>query len=208
MAFVYLVRHGQTAWNTSEIFRGRTDIPLNATGVKEAELAAEYFRGGRVEAVYSSPMSRAMQTAEKIADVLGLKVVPHPGITDMSFGDWEGRPMQEVERSDPDRFRLWRELPHLLHVPGGETLEQVRRRAMAALEDVIKTHDQGTAIMVSHRVITKVLICAVVGLDNSHFWRIDQDATAINLVRHKEGKFVLSLMNDTCHLKSLRNASP
>jgi broad specificity phosphatase PhoE len=203
MTFVYLVRHGQTAWNKSEIFRGRADVPLNEIGLKEAELAAEYFRGKKVDAVYASPISRAIQTAEKIAGVLGLKVLLHPGITDMSFGDWEGRPINEVESNDADRFRLWQEGPHLLKVPGGETLEEVRTRSMAALEEVIQTHAHGTVIMVSHRVVTKVLICAILGLDNSHFWQIDQDATAINLVRYRNGTYALSLMNETCHLKPL-----
>jgi broad specificity phosphatase PhoE len=204
MTFVYLVRHGQTAWNKEEIFRGRADVPLNERGLKEAELAAEYFRGKRVDAIYASPISRAIQTAEKIAGVLGLKVVPHSGITDMSFGDWEGRPIKEVEQSDPDRFRLWKEEPHLLKVPGGETLEEVRTRTTAALEEVIPSHAQGTVILVSHRVITKVLICAILGLDNSHFWQIDQDSTAINLIRYKHGKYALSLMNETCHLKPMQ----
>jgi len=203
MTFVYLVRHGQTAWNKEEIFRGRADVPLNEMGLKEAELAAEYFRGKRVDAIYSSPTSRAIQTAEKIALVLGLKVAPHSGITDMSFGDWEGRPIKEVEKSDPDRFRLWEEEPHLLKVPGGETLDEVRVRAMAALEEVIASHAQGTVILVSHRVITKVLICAILGLDPSHFWQIDQDTTAINLIRFKDGRYALSLMNETCHLKAM-----
>ena len=203
MTFVYLVRHGQTAWNKEEIFRGRADVPLNEMGLKEAELAAEYFRGKRVDAIYSSHTSRAIQTAEKIALVLGLKVAPHSGITDMSFGDWEGRPIKEVEKSDPDRFRLWEEEPHLLKVPGGETLDEVRVRAMAALEEVIASHAQGTVILVSHRVITKVLICAILGLDNSHFWQIDQDTTAINLIRFKDGRYALSLMNVTCHLKAM-----
>jgi len=205
MTFVYLVRHGQTAWNKEEIFRGRVDIPLNDTGLKEAELAAEYFRGKKVDAIYASPISRAMQTAEKIASVLGLKVVPHFGITDMSFGDWEGQPIKEVEQSDPDRFRLWKEEPHLLKAPGGETLEEVRTRAMAALEEVIGSHARSTVILVSHRVITKVLICAILGLDNSHFWQIDQDSTAINLIRYKDGKYALSLMNETCHLKPMHD---
>ncbi len=166
MTLVYLVRHGQTAWNKSEIFRGRVDVPLNETGLKEAELAAEYFRGKMVETIYTSPLSRAMQTAERIAGVLGLRVSQHPGITDMSFGNWEGRPIKEVGSSDPDRFRLWQERPDLLKVPGGETLAEVGTRAMVALEEVIQTHADSTVIMVSHRVITKVLICAILGLDN------------------------------------------
>ena len=127
MAFVYLVRHGQTAWNKSEIFRGRADVPLNERGLKEAELAAEYFRGRKVDAIYSSPISRAVQTAEKIAGVLGLKVRMHSGITDMSFGDWEGRPVHYVlpahvvdeEEDDIGRRRSRETLRHESQPGGG-----------------------------------------------------------------------------------------
>jgi probable phosphoglycerate mutase len=75
---------------------------------------------------------------------------------------------------------------------------------MAALEDVIRDHPGKTLILVSHRVVCKVLICAILGLDNSHFWQITQDTTAINLIQYKDGKYILSLMNETCHLKALK----
>lgn len=201
---IYLVRHGQTAWNKEEIFRGRADVPLNETGLKEAELAAEYFRGLQIDAIYSSPLSRAYQTAERIARVCSLEVQRLDGLTDMSFGSWEGRTLEEVKREHETLYRLWRESPHLVHFPGGESLDLVRNRSMAAVETLIRLHPDKTLILVSHRVVNKVLICAALGLDNSHFWQIGQDTTAINLLRYKEGRFVLALMNETCHLKPLQ----
>jgi broad specificity phosphatase PhoE len=71
-------------------------------------------------------------------------------------------------------------------------------------EEVIRNHPGKTLILVSHRVVNKVLICGILGLDNSHFWQITQDTTAINLIKYKEGKYILSLMNETCHLKALK----
>jgi probable phosphoglycerate mutase len=75
---------------------------------------------------------------------------------------------------------------------------------MAALEEVVRDHPGKTIVFVSHRVICKVLICAILGLDNSHFWQIAQDTTAINLIQYRKGKYILSLMNETCHLKPLK----
>jgi len=75
---------------------------------------------------------------------------------------------------------------------------------MAALEGVIRENSGKTLVLVSHRVICKVLICAILGLDNSHFWQITQDTTAINLIQHKDHRYILSLMNETCHLKALK----
>jgi len=201
---IYLVRHGQTAWNKEEIFRGRTDVPLDETGIKQAELASDYFRDIKIHRVYSSPLSRAWQTAEQIARVHHLRVQPLEGIIDMSFGNWEGHAHQEIQKTDPETYRLWREKPHLVRLPGGETLDDVRTRAMASLEEVIRKHPGETVVLVSHRVVNKVLLCGILGLDNSHFWQIAQDTTAINLIQCKGWEYILALMNETCHLKMLK----
>lgn len=204
MTSIYLVRHGQTAWNKEEIFRGRTDVPLDETGLKQAELAGEFFREMEIHKIYSSPLSRALETAKRIAQVHHLEVHSLQGLIDMSFGRWEGRSHKEVKANDKEIYRQWREQPHLVRLPGGETLDEVRARGMAALEEVIHENPGKTLILVSHRVLCKVLICAILGLDNSHFWQIVQDTTAINLIQYKEGKYILSLMNETCHLKPLK----
>jgi broad specificity phosphatase PhoE len=80
MTSIYLVRHGQTAWNKEEIFRGRTDVPLDETGLKQAELAGQYFKSMEIHAIYSSPLSRAWQTAQKIAQIQ-MKVEPRRNMT-------------------------------------------------------------------------------------------------------------------------------
>jgi len=200
---IYLVRHGQTAWNKEEIFRGKTDVPLDEVGLKQAELTGEYFKRMEIHGIYSSPLSRAWQTAQKIALFHHLEVQPLEGMIDMSFGDWEGHAHQEIKNMDGETYRMWREEPHLAKLPGGETLDDVRFRAMAALEDVIRLHPEHTIVLVSHRVVNKVLLCSILGIDNSHFWQISQDTTAINLIQYKKGKYILSLMNETCHLKSM-----
>jgi len=111
----------------------------------------------------------------------------------------------EIKASDGERYLQWREEPHRLKLPGGESLDEVRERSLVALETVIRRHNEETVILVSHRVINKVILCAVLGLDNSHFWQMSQDTTAINLIRYRHGKYILSLMNESCHLKPLLN---
>jgi broad specificity phosphatase PhoE len=203
MTSIYLIRHGQTAWNKEEIFRGRTDVPLNEIGLREAELAGGYLKDKEIHVIYSSPLSRAWQTAQKIAQFHNLEVQPLNGIIDMSFGRWEGHSLQEIQKNDGELYRQWREEPHRVRIPDGESLDEVRIRTMAALEEMIRYHPGKTLVLVSHRVITKVLICGILGIDNSHFWQIGQDTTAINLIQHRNGKYILSLMNETCHLKPL-----
>jgi broad specificity phosphatase PhoE len=204
MTRIYLVRHGQTAWNKEEIFRGRTDVPLNETGLREAQLAGEYFREMEIHAIYSSPLLRAWETAQKIADVQRLEVRSLQGIIDMCFGEWEGQSLKDVQEKDGQRFQQWGNEPHLVKIPGGETLDEVRDRAMAVLEETIQSHSGKTLLFVSHRVVNKVILCSILGLDNSHFWQIGQESTAINLIQYREGKYVLSLLNEACHLKHLQ----
>jgi broad specificity phosphatase PhoE len=204
MTRTYLVRHGQTAWNKEEIFRGRTDVPLNETGLREAQLAGEYFREMEIHAIYSSPLLRAWETAQKIAGVQRLEVRSLQGIIDMCFGEWEGQSLKDVQEKDGQRFQQWENEPHLVKIPGGETLDEVRDRAMAVLEETIQSHSGKTLLFVSHRVVNKVILCSILGLDNSHFWQIGQESTAINLIQHREGKYVLSLLNEACHLKRLQ----
>ena len=207
MTSVYLVRHGQTAWNKEEIFRGRSDVPLNPMGFREAELVGEFLRGKDIDVIYSSPLSRGKETAGKIAQVFNLKVQILEGINDMSFGKWEGRPLKEVQSNDRVNFLQWRDQPHLARIPEGETLDEVRVRAMAALGEVIQNHQGKNIVLVSHRVVNKVILCGILGIDNSHFWQMGQGTAAINLIQFREGKYVLSLLNEGCHLKSLKDQS-
>jgi broad specificity phosphatase PhoE len=157
-----------------------------------------------IHAIYSSPLLRAWETAQKIADVQRLEVRSLQGIIDMCFGEWEGQSLKDVQEKDGQRFQQWKNEPHLVKIPGGETLDEVRDRAMAVLEKTIKSHSGKTLLFVSHRVVNKVILCSILGLDNSHFWQIGQDSTAINLIQHREGKYVLSLLNEACHLKRLQ----
>ena len=99
---VYVVRHGQTAWNLKEVFRGRMDIPLDDTGKKEVHLAGEVFKDETIHAIYSSPLSRSVETAENIAKFQNIGVTPLEAIIDISYGDWEGVSLDEVRKKYPD----------------------------------------------------------------------------------------------------------
>jgi broad specificity phosphatase PhoE len=203
MTRVYLVRHGTTDWNKEEIFRGRLDCKLNETGQAEARALAEYFTDIPLQAIYSSPLSRAMETAQAVAEAKALQVVPHPEFIDIDFGEWQGLPLKEVREKYSELYRLWRERPEAIHFPGGENLARVRARAGEGLQKVVRENPDKTALILSHRVVTKVLICTVLGLDDSHFWHIKQDTTAVNCIEYNRGFFVTILINDTCHLKSI-----
>jgi broad specificity phosphatase PhoE len=205
MTRIILARHGQTEWNigagTGERFRGRVDLPLDDTGLAQARALAERLADLSIVAVYSSPLKRAMETARPTARQLGLPVQPLPGIIDINYGDWQGLSHAEVAKVYPGLYRRWLEKPHRVKFPSGESLRQVRLRGMAALKQVAARHDDRVVLLVAHQVVNKVLVCAMLGLDNSHFWRIRQDNGCINVFEHQDGIFTAVLINDTCHLR-------
>jgi broad specificity phosphatase PhoE len=203
MTKVYLVRHGQTAWNLEEVFRGRMDIPLDDTGQKEVHLAGEALKDETIHAIYSSPLSRSMETAENIAKFQNLDVIPLEAIMDISYGDWEGMRLGDVRKKYPDLYTLWLQEPHKVNFPNGESLEQVRTRTMAAINKLVEKHQNQTIAMVAHRVPNKVICCSLLGIENNNFWRIQQDTASTNLFIYKDNQWIISYLNDTSYLKVL-----
>ncbi len=202
-AKVYVVRHGQTAWNLEEVFRGRMDIPLDETGKKEVHLAGEAIKDETLHAIYSSPLSRSMETAENIAKFQNIEVTPLDAIIDISYGEWEGVGLVEVKKKYPDLYDLWLKAPHKVTFPNGESLEAVRVRTMGAIENLLEKHTNENIALVAHRVPNKVICCSLIGIDMSNFWRIQQDTASTNLFKYKDGQWTISYLNDTSYLKVL-----
>jgi len=205
MTELILARHGETEWNVEEVFRGRIDIGLNETGAKQAELLAEYLSSVKIDAVYSSPLKRALSTTEVVARYHKLEVEIAPGLTDCDFGQWQGLRLQEVKNRYKELYAEWVKSPHLVKIPDGESLSGVRERALKVVDEVLAKHG-GTIILVSHRVVNKVLICALLGLDNSHFWNIRQDVCGTTTFIYENGRFILTKHNDTSYLRPLAKA--
>ena len=203
MSRIILVRHGQTEWNRVVRFRGIIDVPLNETGLAQARATGRRLASSPVTAVYSSPLSRALQTAEAIAEPHGLRVIPHQGLNDMSFGTWGGLSPEEARKLSPEQAPRWFTEPHLVRPPGGGTLEEVRTRVTQAVREIVARHEQETAVLVAHQLVNRVLCCALIGLDNSHFWRIGQDPCCVSIFDQHDGRFDVVTLNDTCHLAGL-----
>jgi probable phosphoglycerate mutase len=199
-----LVRHGQTEWNRVERFRGRADVPLDETGLAQAgatgrRIAAEW----QPAAVYSSPLSRAVKTAEAIAGHFGLPVQVHPSLTDIDYGEWQGLTPDEARERWPGAVDAWYNVPQIARIPGGETLDDLRDRAMEAVCALAARHEGQTIVLVGHTVVNRAILLAVLGLGNGRFWRLRQDTCAINVFEAEGDVFILALLNDTCHLRDL-----
>jgi len=205
MTELILARHGETVWNVEKIYRGRTDVNLDEVGIKQAELLGKYLSNWELAAIYSSPLNRATDTANIIARYQKIGVQIAEGLVDFDYGEWQSLPEQEVKRLYPDLLNEWHNNPHKVRMPAGESLEDVRRRAIEVVNDVFSKY-QGSVVLVSHRVVNKVLICSLLGLDNSYFWNIKQDVGGITIFNYAGGRFVLTRHNDTSHLKELQKS--
>jgi len=151
-----------------------------------------------------------MQTGAAVAHAQGLSVQPHEGLLDMSFGKLQGLTMDEANARYADVLKAWLETPHQIHFPGGEDLDTVRQRVMTGLEDLVCRHRGESVALVSHTVVIKTLLCAVLGLGNEHFWRIGQDTCAVNAFDAEDGAadgggaiYTIQLINDTSHMCDL-----
>ena len=195
-----LVRHGQTAWNVGEVFRGRADIELNEMGRRQAQLLGEFLSVPAIEAIYSSPLKRALDTARAVAAHHKLDVRISEGLNDMDFGEWEGVQADVVKQRFPEVYSAWSRTPEHAAVPGGETLAAVKQRAVATVNDVVSRH-AGRVVLVTHRVIAKITTLALLGLDESRFWNIAVDTCGVTTFRIQDGRNILIRHNDNSFLR-------
>jgi broad specificity phosphatase PhoE len=158
-------------------------------------------------AVYTSPLGRAVQTAEAIARVQRLEALALPALLDLDFGEWHGLSFTEAQKRYPSLHRAWNEQPHTVTFPGGESLSDVRRRASQGICEITSRHGQQTVTLVGHAVVNRVILCTVLGVSLGVFWRFSQDTCAVNVFTVSTGgDMVLHLMNDTSHLDGSRAA--
>ncbi len=204
MTTIILTRHGQTEWNREERFRGQIDVPLNATGERQAQALAERLAAFPVTAIYTGPMQRALRTGEICAARLGLTAQPHPGLLDCNYGQWQGLTLDEVAARYPDLYQRWLNEPAIATFPGGESLAIVQERTVGALRDIIARHPGETVVLVAHQGLNKALLCAILGLDLSHYWDLRQDNCCLNVFRyHDAGRYEVVTLNDTCHMDAV-----
>ncbi|MBE7380706.1 MAG: histidine phosphatase family protein [Leptolyngbya sp. SIO1E4] len=205
-----LVRHGETEWNRQKRFQGQIDIPLNENGRRQGEQAAEFLQTVKIDAAVTSSLSRPKETAELI-------LRHHPGVVlettedlkEIGHGEWEGLYEHEIEAGYPGMLQQWQQQPETVQMPGegGENLEQVWERAIAAWKQVVAkysgTEAPITVLVSAHDAINKAILCHIVGLGPAAFWQFKQGNGAVSVIDYPDGVDsppVLTAANITVHL--------
>jgi broad specificity phosphatase PhoE len=203
---ILLIRHGETDWNRKKIFRGVHDIPLNQNGRDQARLAADALRSEQIDAAYTSPLSRAAETAAIVLETHGIEATPHEGLLDFNYGEWTGKSDAEVAQRWQQEHAQWIEQPHSLRVPGGDTLQEVFERSFAAMEEIAVAHEGQTVALFAHRVVNKLLVLGALGLDLERFPFILQGNCCLNRFIRVDGGYRIESINDTAHIRAAGTA--
>jgi broad specificity phosphatase PhoE len=198
---ILLIRHGETAWNRGQIFRGVHDVPLNENGRDQARQLAHAAAWRKIDAAYTSPLSRAVETAELVLDPHHIEATVHAGLIDFDYGDWTGIQAEQVAVKWPEAFAQWNSTPQELRVPGGDKLAEVFDKASACLKQIVEQHAGQTVALFAHRVVNKLLALHVLGLGMERFGLIRQDNCCLNHFEWTEHGYVIVCLNDTCHLR-------
>lgn len=197
-----IVRHGQTVQNVAGIAQGWNDSELSEAGREQVMRLAERLANVNATALYSSPLGRALSTAQAIAKTTGLEIVMLDDLREMNYGAWEGRSFLDVRRDDEEIYRRWID-DETCPCPGGESHADVRQR----LERAFGTIDSARPIVVTHGTAIRIAATALLDMPVMHARHFAQDNAAINLFVSRGERWVLKSWNDNSHCETRRTGS-
>lgn len=200
---VLAVRHGETAWNRETRIQGQLDIPLSPLGAAQARRLAQALDGQGVEVIYASDLARARQTADAVAQQLGLAVQLEPGLRERGFGLFEGLTWAEIETRWPAESERWRRRDPQFAAQGGESLQDFYARAVAAVEALASRHPGQTVLIVAHGGVLDCLYRAAArqSLQAARTWTLGN--ASINRLLYSQSGLTLVGWNDDNHLAGL-----
>lgn len=209
MIKLYLVRHGETDGNAQQWYQGKTDVPLNAMGIAQAECLSRFLKDVHFDAVYSSNLIRARRTAEIVAQPHGLTVEPYAELQEIDFGAWEKHTYKEITEQWPGEIEAFYDSEGLLRAHGGESFCEVRQRITTKTRELLSRHKDGdTVLIVSHGAAIRCLLFGLLGLEMGRIWAFQQYNTAFNIIEYHGDKNVMTLMNCTNHLQGTIGYQP
>ena len=200
MTRLFLIRHGETEWNRQNKLQGHSDIHLSPEGFHQAITFAEHAPFKHADAIYSSDLVRAMDTAIILAERFNLTIKMMPELREMNYGDWEGRYISELLAKYPKEFGRFFTAPERCHPPHGETFLECQARVMIGIKEIIAKHEGQSVIVVSHGAAIRLILGAALDIPIHKIWAIGQSNTALNVLRVDDGEFTVELVNSTLHL--------
>ena len=201
MLRLYLVRHGESAWNELQLYTGQQNVPLSEKGHAQAQRLAERMHMIPLEQIYASPLLRAHDTAKPIAESKNMPLCLDERLAEIHHGEWEGNPASVIREQYEDTYRAWRNQPHTVTMPDGESLNDVSQRVQLFLQDALARHHEGNVLIVSHDAVLRVIVVQTLLMGLEYFWRWRFDNASLSVLeRVQDGHFRLALLNDIHYL--------
>lgn len=202
---LYLVRHGETAWNATKKFQGVADIELNELGLLQSAALGEWFSKKNINAIISSDLKRARQTAEAVSRLKGMEITQDPRLREINCGEWEGLTWEEIKLTYKEFLENWYDNQSSIPIPGGESYVQMAERLSKALSEII-AKDYDSVLVVSHGAAIRTLLCVALDMDIAHRSNFELDNTGVCVLDYsrKRDKFILLGSNHTEHLNGIQ----
>jgi probable phosphomutase (TIGR03848 family) len=193
---ILLIRHGENDWTGKRLIGRLPGVSLNAAGRAQAQAVARALSGAPIRAIYASPMERAQETAQPLADLLGLPIISLPGLLEVDYGSWQGKTSRQVRR-----LKLWKkvkECPSQVTFPLGESFLQSQQRGVSAIETLRNTHPDNSLIACfSHCDLIRLILAHYMSIPLDNFQCLSIDTCSISLLEFSESRIRLNYMNRT-----------
>ena len=206
-----LARHAESQWNAERRYQGRLENDLSAEGLLQAEALRDHLASRPLTAIYTSPLRRAVQTAEIVAagqsrlTTHDSRLTTRNELTDVDHGRWSSLTHEEVAKCWPELSHQWRTKPGGVRFPGGESLTEVRGRALGFLDFVRHEHAEGQLLVISHGEIIQLLLLHFLDMKPDQLWTMPAGNCAISIVEDYDVPLIMAI-NDNCHLDRVRSS--
>jgi alpha-ribazole phosphatase len=189
------IRHGEPKEETQGKCYGSLDIGLSPAGQRQIEAKLAAIRNFKAEALYASPLKRALESAAVAGTLLGLETTISPELREINFGSFEGRSYQEIERLYPDEYRTWMENPTGIQFPQGESFSDVKGRVLRFKDSLLSNHPGETVVLVAHGGANRIILAEAMGIPDCMIFRIDQAYAAVNIVDYLRESPIVRMVN-------------
>ena len=190
---LYLVRHGEVV--NHGVYNGQTDVDITPTGFKQMERLRDLLKDKKLRGIYSSDLLRTQRGAGVIAEPHGLTPQAFPHFREMHFGRWQGLSYLQVLEQYPSDIPQWLGDVESFRIPAGESMADVRQRAMPKLQELIEGHRDWEFVLVCHGALNRVILAEALHLPMAHLLRIEQDYGCLNIIEYTPSWTVVKLLN-------------
>lgn len=198
---LYLIRHGATPLSAEDRFAGAANVFLSDEGRKQVEHLSRRLAKDKIDAFYTSPLDRSIETATILAKYHNMKPISKDGLREINHGHWEGLSRAEVKKQFPDEYTAWQEDPFTFAPKDGESGITVLARALPVIREVVLKHKDGNVVVVSHKATLRLILSSLLGFDvRGYRDRLDQAPACLNILDFKDTvRARLMLFNDISH---------